>query len=81
MNVDATDPRQFAVGSAQIIQFNKFFDKVYTCMYLCTCMRVHTHTHTRTHVHTHTHARMHAHTHTHTTGHRETISFIISDGQ
>jgi Rab-like protein 3 len=28
INVNATDARQFAIGSAQTIQFNKFFDKV-----------------------------------------------------
>lgn len=30
INVDCSDTRQFAIGSPQTIQFNKFFDKVYT---------------------------------------------------
>ena len=28
IDVDCTDARQFALGSPQTIQFNKFFDKV-----------------------------------------------------
>ena len=30
MNVNCTDSRQFAIGSPDAIQFNKFFDKVTT---------------------------------------------------
>ena len=30
INVNCTDPRLFAIGSAETIQFNKFFDKVGT---------------------------------------------------
>ena len=30
VNVNCTDPRQFAIGSSETIQFNKFFDKVAT---------------------------------------------------
>ena len=43
ININCTNSRQFAIGSAELIQFNKFFDKVTTLSLL-----THTHTHTHT---------------------------------